>query len=58
MWIRKTTLGDDADGDVLRGPEAVSLVWSLTLQSWALAGKPVPSYPRSEIPVRFVPGSR
>ncbi len=38
------------------GPAAVSLVERLTRESWSAAGKPIPTYRRQEIPVRFVRG--
>jgi len=57
--LHKTLLhGGDADLASVRGPEAVSLVHRLTRESWSLAGLSVPSYTRSETPIRFVPRPR
>lgn len=39
----------------LDGERAVSLVATLTQESWAASGAPVPEYAREAIPVRFVP---
>ncbi|MCG8461431.1 MAG: hypothetical protein MI919_34550 [Holophagales bacterium] len=57
--LRKSRLGDgEVDLHRLRGAEALSLLTRLTQESWSLSGKPKPSYRRSEIPCRFVPGVR
>lgn len=58
MWIRKTRLGDETDPAPVTGPEAISLVWRLTQQGWALSGQEMPRYARAEIPFRFVPNRR
>lgn len=57
VTIAKRRLGE-RDDDVIDGPDAVSLVYQLTLASWALAGKPFPKVARSELPIRFVSGRR
>lgn len=49
---------DEVDLDPLSGEAAVSLVRRLTLESWSLAGLPLPEYTRAAIPVRFVPRDR
>ena len=55
--IRRTRLTlEEADPDVIRGGEAVSLVTRLTRESWSLTGREEPRYARHEIPIRFVPG--
>jgi hypothetical protein len=55
--LRKTLLSaPDLDEPQVRGPEAVSLVHRLTLESWSLAGLEFPAYGRRDIPVRFVRG--
>jgi hypothetical protein len=54
-WIRKTTLqACEADPSDVRGAAAISLVWALTREGWALSGTPMPSYRRDETPYRFV----
>jgi hypothetical protein len=40
------------------GEEAISLVTALTRESWSEARQPMPTYKRSEIPIRFVPTDR
>lgn len=59
MVLRKTLLHAEG-GDLVpvRGPDALSLVHRLTLESWSLAGLAEPSYTRSETPIRFVPYPR
>lgn len=46
----------ERDLDPIAGEPAISLVHRLTQESWAAAGKVIPSYARDEIVVRFVPG--
>jgi hypothetical protein len=48
----------ESDLTPLSGLAAIALVERLTLESWAAARKPTPTYRREEIPVRFVPGRR
>lgn len=53
--IDRSTLGGvQPDPTPISGPAAVSLVWRLTQESWAAAGKEFPQYSRKEIPIRFV----
>jgi hypothetical protein len=55
--LKKTHLQPvEEDPSSLRGPEAVSLVHHLTLESWSLAGRQQPTYTRERIPIRFVAG--
>jgi hypothetical protein len=58
--LRKTTLAEgEHDLSPVRGADAVSLVTRLSITSWSLGGRPLPSYSRREIPCRFVArGSR
>jgi hypothetical protein len=30
------------------------MVWQVTLDAWALAGRTIPDYPRNEAPVRVI----
>jgi hypothetical protein len=54
--IRKSRTSEpETDVCPIRGAEAVSLVFSLTKSSWALAGLALPDYSRARIPFRFVP---
>jgi hypothetical protein len=57
MVLRKSALKPvEDDANPVRGEDALTLVHRLTLESWSLAGRPPPSYPRAQIPWRFVPG--
>lgn len=33
------------------------MMWELVVQSWAIAGRPIPDYERAEAPVRILRGS-
>jgi hypothetical protein len=33
--------------------ERLAMVWTLTVEAWALAGRPMPTYPRVATPVRL-----
>jgi hypothetical protein len=56
MIVRKVRPGaPDVDLTPVSGDEAIALVHQLTRTSYALAGLPWPTYPRSNIPVKFVP---
>lgn len=41
----------------MRGSVAARLAatWELTLQAWAVAGRPLPDYDRAHMPIRMVP---
>jgi len=52
---RTTLASQEHDLTPVRGAEAISLVRSLTLESWSLSGAEMPSYARSEINIKFVP---
>jgi hypothetical protein len=55
--LHKTTLRPrETDLTPIKGVEAISLVASLTRESWSLAGREYPKYTRQEIPCRLVPG--
>lgn len=56
MTIRKTTLEEDSDDNMVRGEAAMALTARLSLAAWSLAtrGGPSASAPRSVV-VRFVP---
>ncbi len=56
MTVRKSRLGEpEVDVVPTFGPHAISLVYQLTVHSYALAGVPLPDYTRAAIPWRFVP---
>jgi hypothetical protein len=56
--LRKTTVAREHESDPspVRGPDAVSLVHRLTLESWSLSGRELPAYSRAHLPIRFVRG--
>ncbi len=55
MTLHKGRLGQPiVDPNELSGSDAISLVYRLTRASYALAGQPLPTYPRDQIPCRFV----
>ena len=57
ILVNRTTLKRvESDLTPSSGFAAIALVQQLTRETWAIAGKPTPTYPREEIPVRFVPG--
>lgn len=55
--IRRMALGEEELADP-RIPESVderiALVWTLTKQQWAFAGKEIPRYSRGEMPGRLI----
>jgi hypothetical protein len=51
--VRRYDLGSEPVRDPLDRStvnERIELMWPLAKEAWAVAGKPIPSYPRSEIP--------
>jgi hypothetical protein len=60
--VQRVPLGQEpADGHIMRTTpeERVLMMWPLTRDAWAMAGKPFPTYRREEIPVRRIhPGTR
>ncbi len=48
---RRATLADERDELVQGTPaERIAMVWSMTLDAWALSGKPLPVYRREDMP--------
>lgn len=45
--------GDDLSATTT-AEERLAMVWPLTLEAWRLAGRELPAYERSEMPVRVV----
>ena len=60
--IARFALGDEsADdiSDVTTAAERIAMVWPLAETAWNLAGRPLPTYDRKNIPSRvFRPGER
>jgi hypothetical protein len=49
------TFDDAADVMTTGTPsERVAMVWGLTLDAWAMSGRPLPDYPRDASPGRIV----
>jgi hypothetical protein len=56
MILHKGRVGEtEVDFSPVRGAEAVSLVYRLTMASYSLARQPRPTYRRDQIPCKFVP---
>jgi hypothetical protein len=56
--IRVYKLGEEPADDLsatTTAAERLAMMWPLTLQVWALTGRPLPDYKRSETPIRVVP---
>jgi hypothetical protein len=54
--VRVFRLGEEPRDDLsgsTTAEERLAMVWTLTLESCALAGLPLPTYARSETPVAF-----
>jgi hypothetical protein len=57
---KKLRLGDGDDAASVPGStpsERVAMVWRLTLDAWAMSGKPIPPYARADMPGRIVRAS-
>ncbi len=55
--LHRTTLRSiEEELDPIEGPSAISLLTTLSAESWSATGAPFPDYPRDAIPVRFVRG--
>ena len=55
--IRVYRLGFEPGDDIsatTTAAERLAMVWPLTLEAWALAGKALPGYSRGETPIRVV----
>lgn len=52
--VRRFALGEEPGDDLsltTTPSERVAMVWPLTLDAWALAGREMPAYSRTETPV-------
>jgi hypothetical protein len=53
--VRKFRLGEEPSDDLSHATtaeERLAMVWTLTLEAWALLGEPLPEYTRETMPVR------
>lgn len=56
--VRRYRLGEEPGDDLSATTtleQRITMVWQLTQDAWASAGKPVPIYTRAETPIRIVP---
>ena len=54
--VRLVALGAEPRGDLDRSTtpeERLEMVWSLTVDAWALCGRPMPAYTRTATPIRL-----
>ena len=56
--MRRADFADADDGSEVMTAgtpsDRVAMVWALTLDAWAMSGKPIPDYPRAAMPGRIV----
>ena len=54
--VRKFRLGEEPvdDFSAYTPGERVMMVWQMTCDAWASAGRPMPRYSRHEMPVRII----
>ena len=53
--VRKFRLGEEPDDFAdTTVEERVAMVWQMTLDAWSSAGREIPTYRRSEMPVRVL----
>lgn len=54
--VRKFRLGEEPvdDFSAYTAAERMMMVWQLTCDAWASAGRPMPRYSRQEMPVRIL----
>jgi hypothetical protein len=56
--IARFHLGDEPSDDlseVTTPAERIAMMWELAESAWRLAGRPLPTYDRRNIPARFFP---
>lgn len=55
--VRRFKLGEEPSEDLsdsTTAEERLAMVWRLTLDAWASAGKPIPQYDRKQAPGRII----
>lgn len=54
--VRKFRLGEEPPDDfsAYTVAERLAMTWQMTLDAWASAGRPLPSYSRRDMPVRVL----
>jgi hypothetical protein len=57
--VRRLDESSDDISDVTTASERIAMMWPLAQEAWRLAGRPIPTYDRSQTPSRvFRPGER
>jgi hypothetical protein len=60
--VRRFSLGDEPSDDLSEVTTAagrIAMMWTLAVEAWLVAGRPLPSYDRRSMPARlFRPGER
>lgn len=52
---RVLRLGEEPPEEIIgSAEERIAAVWAMTLEAWAIAGKPLPTYERHETPIRVI----
>lgn len=54
--VRLVALGEEPRDPLDRSTtaeERLAMVWTLTVEAWALSGRPMPAYPRTATPIRL-----
>jgi len=54
--VRRFRLGAEPGDDLSASTtpaERIAMVWTLTLEAWALTGRAIPGYGRADMPVRI-----
>jgi len=54
--VRVYRLGEEPPADLAAtttAEERLAMVWPITVDTWTLAGLPIPDYPRDQMPVRI-----
>jgi hypothetical protein len=52
--VRKMRLGEEGSDDLsatTSAAERLGMMWQLAKDAWAAAGRPIPDYPREEMPI-------
>jgi hypothetical protein len=55
--VRRFALGQEPADDLSRtttAAERIAMVWRLTLDAWAMTGRPLPEYTREQMPGRVI----
>ena len=55
--VRKFQLGEEPGPDLTETTtvdERLAMMWPLACEAWILAGRAIPDYPRSRMPVRVI----